>query len=273
MQNLAAITVHSTGTASDSAIFIATFLACLVEMVEALTIVVAVGKSVNFKVALIAAGFSAIVLSILILIVGEPIIHFVPLKVLQFAIGLILLYFGFKWIRKAILRAAGLKAKHDEAKIYQENVEKLSKLKEDTKTSMKFRFLKFLDTPIKREGFSMAFNGVFIEGLEVVIIVVSLSSANKSLSISSLGALAALVVVAIAGFIFTKALTGVPENALKMTVGIMLMSFGTFYIGEGATLKWPGKDLFILALVAIFGLIALISTSVLKLTKAKSTKP
>lgn len=260
--------VHSV-TASDSAIFLAAFLACLVEMVEALTIVVAVGATTTFKISLTAAASAALTLGILVLAIGEPIIHFVPLRILQLVIGAFLLYFGFKWLKKAILRAAGLKAKHDEAKIYEESVHKLSSIDHDTDKSQKLKFLRFLDTPIKREGFYMAFNGVFIEGLEVVIIVVSLSSANKSLGVSSLGALAALFVVGIAGMIFTKALTEVPENALKMTVGIMLFSFGTFYLGEGVKLKWPGSDLFLLALIGSYALITLISVLSIKKFKPR----
>ncbi len=269
MNILALVSGHSVATTSNSAIFIATFLACLVEMVEALTIVVAVGSTTNFKISLTAATVAAVTLGVIVLAVGEPIIHFVPLRIIQLIIGLFLLYFGFKWLKKAILRAAGMKAKHDEAKIYEENVNKLSSIDQDTDKSQKLKFLKFLNTPIKREGFYMAFNGVFVEGLEVVIIVISLSSANKSLGVSSLGALAALVVVAIAGLIFTKALTGVPENFLKMAVGIMLFSFGTFYLGESIKLNWPGADLFLLALVGGYAIITLISIISVKKIKSR----
>ena len=147
--------------------------------------------------------------------------------------GGIALWLGISWLRKAILRGAGRKAMHDEAAIFERERQALSR--EDV------------------GGFATAFNGVFVEGLEVIIIVVSLGTATAGgLFAATAGALGALLLVTLAGFAVHKPLSRVPENVMKTIVGIMLVSFGTFWLGEAAGIKWPLDDLFIAVLAAIY---------------------
>jgi uncharacterized membrane protein len=218
----------------------AVFLASAVEMVEALTIVVAVGHTQGWRSALEGAAVALLTLGALVAIVGPALVHF-PLDVLRLIVGAVLLIFGMQWLRKAILRSCGLKAKHDEDAIYQETVESLG-----AGTS---------NTPRDRVAFVLAFKGVFLEGLEVVIIVITLGISARHLGLAALTALAALVVVGVIGVIVARQLSKVPENALKMTVGVLLLSYGTFFGGEGLKIHWPGGDAMLVVLVAIYALV------------------
>jgi uncharacterized membrane protein len=215
---------------------VAVFLACAVEMVEALTIVIAVGVTAGWRRAMAGAAGALVVLAALVAAVGPELTH-IPLSALRIVIGGVLLVFGLQWLRKAVLRAAGVLAKHDEDAIYQRNVEELSSGDE-------------------RAAVLVAFKGTFLEGLEVVIIVLTLGTTGHALELATFAALAAVVVVGAVGALVARQLSGVPENAMKMTVGIMLVSFGTFWSGEGVHVHWPGSDVAIVVLAALYAAVA-----------------
>ncbi len=164
-------------------------------------------------------------------------------------VGALLLVLGLAWLRKAILRASGHKAPHDEDRIYAETVAELS---DDGAGGVK-----------SRDGvaFAVAFKGVFLEGTEVVLIVVSLGASQGRLGLAALSAGAAAVVVAGVGVLVARQLSEVPENTIKTVVGVMLTSFGVFWVGEGAGVRWPGSDLAILGLVGFFVLVTLAATA------------
>jgi Ca2+/H+ antiporter, TMEM165/GDT1 family len=231
--------VHS----SSAIMVVAVFLASAVEMVEALTVVVAVGVTRGWRSALEGTVTAVAVLAALVAAVGPALVHYVPLGTLRVIVGGLLLVFGLQWLRKAVLRAAGLKAKHDEDSIFRDHVTELSSDRIE---------------PTRRDttAFTVAFKGVFLEGLEVVIIVLTLGATEHRLGLASLAALAAVVLVGAVGAVVARQLSGVPENALKAVVGVMLVSYGTFWTGEGIGVHWPGADLCLLALVAVYGVVA-----------------
>jgi uncharacterized membrane protein len=218
---------------------LAVFGASAVEMVEALTIVLAAGISRGWRSALEGAAVAALVLAVLVAAVGVPLVHLIPLDVLRVVIGGMLLVLGLNWLRKAILRASGHKALHDEDAIYRTTVSSLSTPAGTTKSR-------------DAVGFTVAFKGVFLEGLEVVMIVLTLGSSSRHLALAAVSAAAAVVVVGVIGTIVGRQLSEVPENSMKMVVGIMLTSFGVFWVAEGAGVRWPGSDLFLLALIGLF---------------------
>jgi uncharacterized membrane protein len=230
----------------------AVFLASAVEMVEALTIVLAVGVTKGWRTALEGTLVALLVLGALVVLLGPTLIHLVPLTTLRLIIGSLLLVFGLQWLRKAVLRSSGLKAKHDEDAIYAEQVASLS-----GPGSSRGR-----DTT----GFVVAFKGVFLEGLEVAVIVVTLGSTSHDLGLAAAAAGAAALIVAVSGLVVARQLSSVPENAMKMAVGLMLVSFGTFWTGEGIGVHWPGSDLAIPVLVAAYGLTAWALVTVLQRT-------
>ncbi|HEU5004100.1 MAG TPA: hypothetical protein VFW71_15160 [Actinomycetota bacterium] len=228
-------------------LFAAVFLASAVEMVEALTIVVAAGSTRGWRSALEGVGVAVLTLGALVAVLGPAIVTYVPLDALRVVVGGILLVFGLQWLRKAVLRAAGLKARHDEDAIFRRETAELSA------------------APRREPGrgagrdalaFTVAFKGVFLEGLEVVIVVLTLGTAAHRLGLAAVGAGAAVILVGGVGAVVARQLAGVPENAMKMGVGLMLVSFGTFWSGEGLGVRWPGEDIAIVALVALYGLCA-----------------
>lgn len=215
----------------------AVFLACAVEMVEALTIVLAVGHTRGWRSALEGSAAALLVLAALVAGFGPALVH-VPLNILRLVVGGILLIFGMQWLRKAILRSGGLKAKHDEDAIYKEAVAQLEAA---------------VSSPDRdRIAFVMAFKGVFLEGLEVVITVLTLGTSAHRLALASTVAAIAVVLVGFAGIMVARQLSNVPENAMKMGVGVLLVSYGTFWTGEGLKVHWPGNDTMLLLLVAIY---------------------
>jgi uncharacterized membrane protein len=225
----------------------AAFLASAVEMVEALTIVLAVGvtrgwRSAGWGVAAALGGLAVIVAGL-----GPALANF-PIDSLRLVVGTVLLVFGLQWLRKAVLRASGLKALHDEEAIYQAEVALLRASGQQPGHDW--------------YAFTVAFKGVFLEGLEVAFIVVTFGGTQRNVGLAAIGAAAALVVVLIAGMIVHAPLTRVPENTLKFGVGVMLTSFGIFWSAEGAGIKWPGGDVSILGLIAFavavsFGLVTI----------------
>ncbi len=240
-------------TSSTLVLVLAVFAASLVEMVEALTIVVAAGVSRGWRSALEGAAAAIVVLGVLVVAVGVPLVRYIPIDALRVVVGALLLVLGLSWLRKAILRASGHKAPHDEDKIYAETVAELSA--EDAAAGSP-------GTPGGSDGlrhggrdgvgFAVAFKGVFLEGTEVVLIVISLGAAQHRLGLAALAAAAAAVLVAIVGLLVARQLSEVPENTIKTLVGVMLTSFGVFWVGEGAGVHWPGDDLAIPVLVGFF---------------------
>jgi uncharacterized membrane protein len=237
---------------SGSAWFVAgsAALASGVEFVEALTIVLAVGFTRRWRDALEGTIAAAVVLAVIVAVLGMGLLQLVPLDVLRTVIGTLLLVFGLKWLKKAILRYSGYKALHDEEETFREEVQTL----------------KARGVERGRDWFavSTAFNGVFLEGLEVVFIVIGMGAAGKAMLPATLGAAVAAVVVIAAGVALHRPLKSVPENTLKFVVGIMLTSFGTLWMGEGLGVSWWHSDFFIPILVAGYVVVALLLIGWLK---------
>lgn len=235
---------------------IAVFVASAVEMVEALTIVVASGATRGWRSAFEGTAVAVLVLAVIVGAVGVPLVHVVPIDALRVVIGALLLVLGLGWLRKAILRASGHKAMHDEDAIYERTVAGLVALETSVipgDLSSPDRGVGARSRPRRDAvGFTVAFKGVFLEGMEVVLIVLSLGSSSHRLGLAAAAAAAAVLVVGAVGVVVARQLSEVPENAMKMGVGVMLTSFGVFWVGEGSGVHWPGSDLAILALVALF---------------------
>ena len=226
---------------STVVLVLAVFGASTVEMVEALTIVVAAGVTRGWRSALEGAAAAAVVLGVLVVAVGAPLIHYVPIDALRVVVGALLLVLGLAWLRKAILRASGLKALHDEDAIFAATSAELAG--DPAAVPARGR---------DSVAFAVAFKGVFLEGTEVVLIVVSLGASQHRLGIAAAAAGAAALMVAVVGAVVARQLSRVPENTIKTVVGVMLCSFGLFWVGEGAGVHWPGSDLAILAFVGLF---------------------
>jgi uncharacterized membrane protein len=229
----------------------AAFLASLVEFVEALTIVLAVGTVRGWRPALIGTGSGLITLGALVAVLGRA-LGAIPISILQLVIGLLLLLFGLSWLRKAVLRAAGVIPLHDEAEAYRGATNAL-------RSNETVRVI-WWDTI----AIATTFKAVVLEGIEVVFIVIAVGSAGRMLMPAILGAAAAGVVVVITGLALRRPLARVPENTLKLAVGVLISSFGVFWVGEGLGFHWPGQDLSILGLVAAFLLLSLIAVLALR---------
>ncbi len=219
-------------------------------MVEALTIVTASGVTRGWRSAIEGTVAAAVVLAALVAAVGVPLARLVPIDTLRVVIGALLLVLGLDWLRKAVLRASGHKALHDEDAIYARTVADLSggAAPGDAKTAPR----SFRRAPRDATGFTVAFKGVFLEGMEVVLIVITLGASSGHLALAAAAAAVAALVVGVIGYFVARQLSEVPENWMKLAVGVMLTSFGVFWVGEGAGVRWPGSDLMILALVALF---------------------
>jgi uncharacterized membrane protein len=217
----------------------AAFLASLVEAVEALTIVLAVATVRGWRPAGLGALAGLAVLAIIVLALG-PLLDRVPLHLLQLVIGVLLLLFGMRWLRKAILRSAGVIPLHDETTAF---ASETADLREQARRhEAKLDWLAGLTS----------FKAVLLEGLEVVFIVIALSAGRGMLIPASLGALAACLLVAAIGLVVHRPLARVPENTLKFAVGVMLSAFGIFWTGEGLGVEWPGADFAIVVFAALF---------------------
>src|ERR1700722_11992862 len=219
---------------------LAVFGACTVEAVEALTLVVASGTTRGWRSAFEGAAAALLLLAVLVVAIGVPLIHYVPINVLRVVIGGLLLVLGLGWLRKSILRASGHKALHDEDLIFANTVAEIGA---GSSSSKKGR---------DAIGFTIAFKGVLLEGTEVLLIVLSLGASSHRLGLAAAAAGAAAVVVTAVGVIVARQLREVPENTMKLVVGVMLTSFGVFWVGEGSGFHWPGSDLAILILIALF---------------------
>jgi uncharacterized membrane protein len=232
-------------------VVVATFLAAGVEWVEALTIVLAVGTVKGWRSAFAGMGAAFLILFALVAIFGVTLTNYVPIDTLRTLVGAFLLLFGLKWLYKAILRSSGLKALHDEAKAYAETSEQLGGSTRGGVAALDW------------VGVGTSFNGVLLEGLEVVFIVIALGGLNN-VPAAVTGAVASLAAVIALGVAFRRPLTAVPENTMKYVVGIMLTAFGTFFVGEGIGINWWHDDLVLLVLIAAYGLASLILVQILR---------
>jgi len=234
------------------ATLVATALASAVEFVEAFTIVLAVGVTRGWRSTLLGVAAGVAVLAILVVVFGTAIATFVPIELLRLVIGGLLVVFGLQWLTKAILRAGGAKPLHDEDGIYRSEVALLSS-----------------EPPVPASGmdwvsFTVAFKGVLLEGLEVAFIVVTFGASAGMLGTAALGAaLAGLVVLVVAALVH-RPLSRVPENTLKFVVGLMLVSFGTFWAGEGIGIEWPGEDAALVALLGIYLASSLVAVALVR---------
>jgi uncharacterized membrane protein len=235
-----------------SAVFLvlSSFLASAVEMVEALTIVLAMGITRGWRSSLVGVGAAALALAAIVAALG-PALTVIPIDSLRLVVGALLLVFGLQWLRKAILRASGFKALHDETAAFAHEVEAAREAGHEQRAGLDWY------------GFVISFKGVFLEGLEVVFIVLTFGSTQGSIPLAAVGAAAAVVLVAAVGIAVRAPLARVPENAMKFTVGVMLTTFGIFWTTEGVGVSWPGGDAalpIVLAFVVVssFALVALL---------------
>jgi uncharacterized membrane protein len=222
---------------------LASFLASAVEMVEALTIVMAAGVTRGWRSSLVGVGAALVVLAAICAVLG-PALTAIPIAALQLVVGALLLIFGLQWLRKAILRAGGCKALHDEAAIFER--EKVAARSGGTIVRARLDWY----------AVKLCFMGVLLEGLEVAFIVVTFGAAARQVGLAALGAAAALLIVVGAALVVHQPLSRVPENTLKFAVGLLLSSFGTFWAAEGVGVAWPGHDVAILGLLAMYVLVS-----------------
>ncbi len=245
------------------AIATAAFLASAVEFVEALTIVLVVGVTINWRSSLVGAFAAALTLAVIVGTLGVALVQYVPLPILRLVVGIVLVLFGLKWLKKAILRYSGLKALHDEEAIFEEKMAELRGRGEAT-------------TQLQPFGVALSYKSVLLEGLEVAFIVITFGSNVKTtggiggIASAAIGAAIAGILVISAGILVRAPLKRVPENTLKFVVGIMLTSFGTYWASEGFGYNWPlPNDAFILILVAIYLLTSFILVTWLRQVKQR----
>lgn len=217
----------------------AAFLASFVEVVEAFTIVLAVGTFQGWRPVWWGTVSALGLLVSLVLLLG-PLLGLVPIQLLQFVVGILLLLFGLRWLRKAILRSAGIIPMHDELAAFAEETAHLEEAARRSRSQSDWI-----------AGMT-AFKAILLEGIEVIFIVIAIGAGHGTIVPASLGALAACVLVLTVGLILRTPLSRVPENTLKFTVGVLLAAFGVFWTGEGLGVEWPGHDFAILVFAAVF---------------------
>ena len=245
-------------SSGDAVLVGAVFIACAVEMVEALTIVFAVGHTRGWRSAFEGTVVALIVLAALVAAFGPALVK-IPLDVLRLVVGGVLLIFGMQWLRKAILRAAGLKALHDEDAIYATELAA-------AKAPPAGRSAIVVDW----YSFTLSFKGVVLEGLEVAFIVLTFGANQRNIPLAAVAAVTALLVVTMAGIAVRAPLGRVPENTLKFVVGVMLTSFGVYWGAEGAGAQWPGADA---ALLVLFPAMTLFALALVVLLRSIAAQP
>ncbi|MFG1811639.1 COG4280 domain-containing protein [Streptomyces sp. NPDC049040] len=236
---------------------VSVFLACAVEAVEALTIVLAMGVSRGWRSTLQGAASGLAVLGVIVAALG-PALTRLPLDALRLVVGGLLLVFGLQWLRKAVLRAGGFKAVHDEEAIYARHIAEAGAAGEGGRAGVRDWY-----------AFALSFKGVLLEGLEVVFIVLTFGANQGSVPLAALGALAAVGVVVTAGVAVRAPLARVPENTMKFVVAVMLTSFGCFWGAEGAGAHWPGGDA---ALPVVLGFVTAVSLGAVRLLRTERAR-
>jgi uncharacterized membrane protein len=242
-------------------LFITVFLACAVEAVEAVTIVLAAGTSRHWGSAIQGTAAALVVLAVIVAALG-PAIGLLPLSALRLVVGALLLVFGLQWLRKAVLRGSGYKALHDETEAYAKEIAAAQAAGAGGRGVVRDWY-----------AFTLSFKGVFLEGLEVAFIVVTFGNNQRDIPTAVLGAAAAVLAVTGVGLAVRAPLARVPENTMKFAVGTMLTAFGVFWSAEGAGATWPGSDAALLVLVPAVALLALGYTALLRRTGAPTTRP
>ena len=245
--------------AAELGLSVSVFLACAVEAVEALTIVMAVGTTRGWRSALAGVGAATVALAAVVVALGTALTS-LPLDELRILIGVLLLLFGLQWLRKAVLRAAGLKALHDERQAYDHE-------SEAARTAR--RSLGAFDA----YSFAVSFKGVLLEGLEVALIVVTFGANQHRVALAAAAAGVAVAVVIAGGFAVRAPLARVPENTMKFAVGVMLCSFGIFWAAEGAGASWPGGDASLLGIIPLLLIGALLTVFGLRRAAVRSDRP
>jgi len=235
----------------DTFLVLSAFLASGVEFVEALTIVLAAGLARGWRSALAGLGAATVVLAVVLAVRG-PALTAIPIQALQRLVGALLHVLGPQWLRKAILRASGYKALHDEDAIFARELAEAEGAAHVERAGVDWY------------GFTLAFKGVLLEGLEVVFIVLTFGSAQGSIPLAAAGAAAALILVAGVGLAVRAPLARAPENAMKFAVGVMLTTFGVFWSVEGAGADWPGSDA---AILGVLGWVVLSSFVLVRLLR------
>ena len=235
---------------------ISVFLACAVEAVEALTIVLAVGVTRSWRSALTGVAAATVTLAVIVAALG-PALGTVPIDALRVVVGALLLMFGLQWLRKAVLRAAGLKALHDEEEAFASETDAA---RAAARTGRGF----------DGYSFTIAFKGVLLEGLEVAFIVITFGASQDDIGLAAAAAGVAVAAVVLAGILVRAPLARVPENTMKFCVGVMLTSFGIFWGSEGAGASWPGGDA---ALLGIIPGVALVSLAMVRWLRRAATHP
>ena len=244
-------------TGPEIGLAISVFLACAVEAVEALTIVLAVGTTRSWFSAMSGVGAATLGLAAIVAALGSAIAS-LPIGTLRLAIGAFLLVFGLQWLRKAVLRSAGLKAKHDELDAFRQESEAA-------------RAAGGTHDGFDGYSFIVSFKGVMLEGLDVAIIVVTFGANQHHVGLASVAAGMAVLLVVLAGAAARAPLARVPENTMKFAVGVMLTSFGTFWGVEGAGASWPGGDAALLAIVPAVLLVSIAIARTLRTRRALQT--
>ena len=240
---------------------LSSFIASAVEFVEALTVVLAVGVTRQWRSTLLGAGAALVVLIVLVAGLGLTIATLVPIELLRLIVGAVLIVYGLQWLTKAILRSAGARANRDELASFGRQVAILAD-----------------EPPVPASGmdwisFTVAFKGVLLEGLEVAFIVVTFGIAGGLLGPALLGAGLAAIGVLTVGIAIRRPLARLPENQLKFGVGLMLVSFGTFWAGEGVGIAWPGSDLSIVLLFAGYLVTSLLAVRTVARGLARAAQP
>jgi uncharacterized membrane protein len=244
----------------DTFLVLSAFLASGVEFVEALTIVLAAGLARGWRSSLAGLAAATLVLAVLVAALG-PALTVIPIQALRLVVGALLLVFGLQWLRKAILRASGYKALHDEDEIFAREIAEARGAEHLERAGVDW------------SGFTLSFKGVLLEGLEVVFIVLTFGSAQGSIPLAAVGAAAALVLVAGIGVAVRAPLARVPENTLKFAVGVMLTTFGIFWSVEGAGGDWPGSDAAILGVLAFVIAFSLLFVRLLQRERRSVVRP
>jgi uncharacterized membrane protein len=247
---------------TTSAVFLvlSTFLASAVEVVETLTIVLAIGVTRGWRATLIGVLAALVALTAVVAALG-PALTVIPIERVRLVVGALLLVFGLQWLRKAILRASGFKALHDEEAAYAEELEQARAAGHEQRAGLDWY------------AFTLCFKATLLEGLEVAFIVLTFGASQGSIPLAALGAGAAVVVTAGIGAAVRAPLARVPENTIKFVVGVMLTTFGIFWATEGAGAKWPGGDVSLLGVLAFvtlgsLGLVALLKRERLRVAVA-----